>query len=261
MLAALVIDRVGRARVQEALRSLDEPRFCERAPELIDAAADPAVRGVLAEPFDRDGCSVLPALRSLRRDYPTLPVVVYGVIRPGAWGEIVRLHGIGIHDFVIRDHDDHPSAFRTVLDRAIARSTAEHVIREAGEWIPGDARPVIELCLERPARALTVAELSRLLGAHRKTIVRRMRAAGLPAPSRLVGWCRLLHAARMLEDPGRTLEAIALHLDFASASALRNMLSRYTGLSPTVVRERGGLACVLPLFLRALAHGNGVKNT
>lgn len=261
MLAALVLDRVGRARVQAALRSMGEARFCERVVELIDAAADPAVRGVLAEPYDRDGCSVLPALRALKRGYPSLPILIYGVTRPGTWGEIVRLSRAGIHDVVIRDQDDHPPVLRATLDRAFARSTAEYVMREARERIPRGAHPVLELCLERRDRALTVAELSRQLGAHRKTVVRHLQQAGLPPPWQLVGWCRLLHAARMLEDPGRTLETIALHLDFASASALRNMLARYTGLSPRAVRERGGLSCVLPLFLRALARADKAKLT
>lgn len=258
MLAALVLDQVGRARVQAALRSMDEARFCERVEELIDAAADPAVRGVLAEPYDRDGCSVFPALRALKREYPTLPLLVYGVTRPGTWGEIVRLTGIGIHDLVIRGQDDHPPVFRATLDRALARSTAEYVMREVTERVPREAHAVLELCLERRDRALTMAELSRLLGTHRKTVVRHMQAAGLPPPSQLARWCRLLHAARMLEDPGRTLEAIAMHLDFASASALRNMLGRYTGLSPRAVREGGGLSCVLPLFLRALENGGSI---
>lgn len=255
MLAALVLDREGRARIQEAVRPMGEARFYERAGELLSGAADPAVRGVLVEPYDRDGCSVLSAVLALKREYPTIPILLYGAPRPGTWGEIVRLTRAGIHDVVIRDHDDRPTVFRATLDRAVARSTADAVMRAVDGRIPEGARPVLELCLERRDRALTVGELSRMLGVHRKTLVNRLRAAGLPAPWQLVGWCRLLHAARLLEDPGRRLETIALHLDFASGTALRNMLSRYTGLSPAAVRAGGGLACVLPLFVRAMGRG------
>jgi hypothetical protein len=43
-------------------------------------------------------------------------------------------------------------------------------------------------------------------------------------------------------------------VEFASATALRNMLRRYTGLRPQQVRERGGLRCVVEAFRRSLAE-------
>ena len=43
-----------------------------------------------------------------------------------------------------------------------------------------------------------------------------------------------------------------LLLDFSSAASLRNMLKRYTGLSPREVRENGGLRCVLHAFRQTL---------
>jgi transcriptional regulator GlxA family with amidase domain len=57
----------------------------------------------------------------------------------------------------------------------------------------------------------------------------------------------------MLEDPARSVEQIALLLDFSSAASLRNMLKRYTGLSPREVRENGGLRCVLHAFRQTLS--------
>jgi len=60
-------------------------------------------------------------------------------------------------------------------------------------------------------------------------------------------------AARLLEDPGRTIEQVALKLDFASGTALRNMFKRYTGLRTTEVRENGGARCLLHAFKRELA--------
>ena len=60
-------------------------------------------------------------------------------------------------------------------------------------------------------------------------------------------------AARLLEDPGRTIEQVALKLDFASGTALRNMFKRYTGLRTTEVRENGGVRCLLHAFKRELA--------
>jgi AraC-like DNA-binding protein len=91
------------------------------------------------------------------------------------------------------------------------------------------------------------------MGVHRKTLVDRLKAAHLPSPRAMIGWCRLLMAARLLDDPGRTVEQVALKLDFPSGAALRNMFKRYTGLRTTEVRENGGVRCLLHAFKRELA--------
>ena len=46
------------------------------------------------------------------------------------------------------------------------------------------------------------------------TLVDRLATAGLPTPSAMIAWCRLTLAAQMLEDPARSVEQIALLLDF-----------------------------------------------
>jgi transcriptional regulator GlxA family with amidase domain len=92
------------------------------------------------------------------------------------------------------------------------------------------------------------------LGLDRRTLVRRLERAGLPPPRRIAGWCRVIVAARLLDDPIYTLEQAALRLDFPSGTALRNMLIRYTGLAPREIRENGGVRCVLHLFKRELGE-------
>jgi len=87
---------------------------------------------------------------------------------------------------------------------------------------------------------------------HRKTLAARLARAGMPTPLALIGWCRLLAAARAMEEGGRTLEQVALRLEFPGAAALRNMLARYTGLSPREVRRRGGVQSVIAAFRRTL---------
>jgi transcriptional regulator GlxA family with amidase domain len=69
----------------------------------------------------------------------------------------------------------------------------------------------------------------------------------------MIQWCRLLIAARMLEDPGRAVEHVALLLDFPSGASLRNMLKRYTGLRPLEIRENGGMRCVLHILRQTLS--------
>jgi AraC-like DNA-binding protein len=102
-------------------------------------------------------------------------------------------------------------------------------------------------------REMSVEDAATAMGIHRKTLVDRLRSAGLPSPRTIIGWSRLLTAARLLDDPGRTVEQVALRLDFPSGTALRNMFKRYTGLRTSEVRENGGVRCVLHAFKRVLA--------
>lgn len=255
VLAALVLDREGRARIQEAVRPIGAARFFERAEDLVAGLDDPDIRTVLLEPYDRDGRSLIATVRALHEGYPSLAILAYGAMRPGMMAEAVGLLRAGAHDVVIRGHDDEGVVLRTALERAAGRCTAELVLRELAPHIPESVRPAVQACLESPSKVSNVTELARTLGVHRKTLVNRLRVAGLPPPSELIGWCRVLHVSRLLEDPGRGIEEIALRLDFPSATALRNMLRRYTGLRPTTIRERGGLGHVLPQCVRALRAG------
>ena len=59
--------------------------------------------------------------------------------------------------------------------------------------------------------------------------------------------------AHRLEDPGRTTEHGAIEMGFPSGSAFRNMLRRYTGLSPQDLRERGGSMCLAEMLTAQLA--------
>ncbi|MGH7718210.1 MAG: helix-turn-helix domain-containing protein [Gemmatimonadaceae bacterium] len=115
------------------------------------------------------------------------------------------------------------------------------------------ASPIVAYCLEHGHRALTVAEVARHLGLNRKTLLNRLAAARLSPPGAVISLCRLLHATRLLEDPRRSAESVALALHFSSAAHLRAMYRRYTGLhGGREVREKGGLRYVLDLLKREL---------
>src|SRR5262249_55533289 len=113
---------------------------------------------------------------------------------------------------------------------------------------------IVDYCLDHSGQSLNVRDVAAALGIDRRTIVRRLTEARLPGPRELIGWCRLLLVARLLDDPARSIEQTALALDFASAAAMRNMLYRYTGLRVNEVRENGGFRCVVHLFKRALSR-------
>jgi AraC-like DNA-binding protein len=107
--------------------------------------------------------------------------------------------------------------------------------------------------------APSVEAVARTLGVTRKTLVNRLARAGMPGPSAMLAWCRLLLAAVALEDEGRSVKSIALTLDFASAGAHRSMMKRYTGQQPNEIRASGGLAVVVAAFRRCVVDRHKPK--
>jgi AraC-like DNA-binding protein len=90
------------------------------------------------------------------------------------------------------------------------------------------------------------------LGVHRKTLVNYCCAVHFPTPSALVSWCQLFLVGYYLGHGNATVAAIAQQLDFPSATALRNLLKRYTGDRPQDVRAAGGLVVVRNAFAHAV---------
>jgi AraC-like DNA-binding protein len=261
-IVGLVGDREARARIAQGLRGHAEITFCGGAAELLDALAHTFVTAVVVEVRECGGVSTTSVIRSLREGYPSVPVVAYCSLTAATPHDILTAAKAGASGLVLRGVDDTGVALRTALMSAADDCVARSVMRALEEAAPGSVRPILEYCILHARNAPSVQDVARALGISRKTLVNRLGAAGMPAPSAVIGWCRLLQASRLIEDPKRPVEQIAHELDFPSGAALRNMLKRYTGLQPREVRENGGLRCVLHAFQRALAsrrpHPTGI---
>jgi AraC-like DNA-binding protein len=202
---------------------------------------------------DYDGSPVLPTVRRLREEYPSVPVVMYLSMSAVASGAVMEYARAGVSQLVFHGLDDLKSALRSAVDAAIDQVSAAALGADFEAIVPPSVMPFLRYCLEHARRDITVEEVAIAMGVHRKTLVDRLKAARLPSPRAMIGWCRLLMAARLLDDPGRTVEQVALKLDFPSGAALRNQFKRYTGLRTTEVRQNGGVRCLVHALKRELA--------
>ncbi|MBK1712022.1 AraC family transcriptional regulator [Rubrivivax gelatinosus] len=123
---------------------------------------------------------------------------------------------------------------QVVVDRIVAAP-------RSGSYLPGsrDALlgPVLQALQSDPADTRSVAELAAAVGTTERTLARRcQRDLGMP----LAAWrqrLRVLRALPML-DEGRKVEAIALDLGYASASAFIAMFRRLMRTTPDDYRGR-----------------------
>ncbi|MEO6445520.1 MAG: helix-turn-helix domain-containing protein [Gemmatimonadaceae bacterium] len=227
-------------------------RFCERPAELRALIENDLASVVVVDLRDREGNSTLALVRDIRESFPSIPVLLYCAISPDTSRDVLAFARAGVNDLVLRDVDDLRWTLRTALSTAADHCSARTIIGMLEGIIPPNIMPMIRYCLENGRRAMTVEDVAEALSVHRKTLVDRLTAAGLPTPSAVIAWCRMLVAARLLEDPGRSIEQVALLLDFPSGTSLRNMMKRYTGLRPGEIRENGGVRCVLHALRREL---------
>jgi AraC-like DNA-binding protein len=168
----------------------------------------------------------------------------------------------GVHDLVRAGFDDVGFALGAALASATASCATAAARDELENLVTPDAWPFVSYCLTRAHGPISVGAAADALGLDRRTLVRRLERAGLPSPRRIAGWCRVVAAARLLDEPIYTLEQAALRLEFPSGTALRNMLFRYTGLKPRELRENGGVHCVMHLLRRELGAaraGTGLR--
>ena len=167
--------------------------------------------------------------------------------------DLLRVARTGVHALLFEEDRRVPMTVRRVLIEAATRCRNEHVWREIAPMTPDRVRPIVAYGLKHSHQALTVDSVARALGLHRKTLAERCSLAGTLPPQQMLGWCRLLAAAALLEDRGRLVDHIALDLDFPSGGAFRNMLKRYTGLSPAELRAKGTIPEMSRQFRRAVA--------
>lgn len=253
IIAALILESSARARLHEALRGQAVVRFCERVSELTTLLENGLASIAVVDLRDADGQSTLATVRYAREQFPSIPVVLYCPITPETSRDVLDFARAGVNDLILRGVDDLRLTLRSAMATAQDHCAAAFVVEELTPIIAPSILPIMRFCLERGRRSMTVENMAEALSVHRKTLVDRLAAAGFPTPSALIAWCRLMMAARLLEDPGRTIEQVALILDFPSGTSLRNMMKRYVGLKTSEVRENGGLRCVLHSFKQALA--------
>ena len=257
IVAALVWDPASQARLRDALRGQATVRFCERQSEVIALVENNLAGVAVVDMRDRDGQSTLPMVRYVRESYPSVPVLLYFAISPDTSRDVLAFAQAGVNDLVLRDVDDLRYSLRTALSTAADHCSARAILAELEPLLPASVLPMVRYCLENGRRSMTVEQVADALNVHRKTLVDRLSASHLPTPSALIAWCRLIISARLLEDPGRSVEQVALLLDFPSGTSMRNMMKRYTGLRPGEIRENGGVRCVMHALKRELTVVSG----
>jgi AraC-like DNA-binding protein len=204
-------------------------------------------RGCIVDLFDPAPPLLLTALRRLRRQYPSLALLVAGDFS-GREMDLYHLGRVSV-DGVIR-LEENPTGRRilAVVDEAVAARLAEMVVQAVAQDLPPLAQEAIQWAIESAESRPRVSDLGAALGLRPRTLLRGLRAAGLAPPRTLLLWGRLIQASHLLERPPGTVENVAFRLGYATAGTLRKAPKHHVGCGPTNLQHRGGLAWTLGIF-------------
>lgn len=229
--------------------------------QLVETPRSLAVALVIIDAADAQGRSMASAVAAIRHGFPSVPVLVYCAVPSGRSDVVVDAVRAGATGLILRGIDDERHAMRAAILSARRGSVAQRIHDEVVLHLPPSAHPLLRYAISRAADEPTVEDAAANLAVDRKTLFNWLRDCGQVRPRTFINWIRLAIVVGMLEDPGRTAKQVALEAGFASGTAFRNMLQRYTGLRSAEIRGEGALERVLARFLSMLAAETDTDGT
>ena len=245
-LAILQPDPRAAARLSEALAPFHDVVDHESWGELYATLDSEAIDGCVIDTVGTTNGDPRDRVRELRRRHPSVTVVV--VADGPSASELYGLGALGVHGLVMLD--DGARAVKAAVEKAIAEGRGRRVRTLSRRRLPHPGPEALAWAVAHAAETPAPTQMAAALGYTHRELRDALDAAGLPTPSGVLRWGRLLHAAAMITRDGRTVEATSFRLGYSTAGSLTRSMKTATGLTPTEASARGGLEAVLDALLR-----------
>ncbi len=248
-MVAAVLGPGERARVEAAVGSGVSFVHHDSIPEAIRLVRERPVAAVLLS-VARCRDDALPELDRLVQGFPAVPTVAV-VSGPGHSEALLRLGARGIREVVDVNAPDGWRRLRALLDApgtpAVARLQGP-IIAALGE-VPPDTRLFFEALIRCAPNHVTVRQVARTLRIPASTLLSRFQRAGLPSPKSYLAAIRLLHAALLLQDEGRSVADVAYRLEYSSPQSFGRHVRAMLGVTATEFRRRLPFPVALDRFI------------
>jgi AraC-like DNA-binding protein len=245
-IAACVNDR-RKQRLQDAVGAGVILLFFESFLEMRNDAEVALASIVILDAFDRHGESSASTFAGLTPSSSPQALILYASSAEISAGAVTA----PLTDIILADSTDTPILLKALVTRSSMRFAADQVLESLRARLAGPVMRLAETAIRQPG-CTTVSTLADRIGVHRQTLARWCRTHTSIPPEELLVWCRVLLVSALLEHTDYPISALADHLEFPSAIALRNQIKRYTGLTGLEVRA-AGLRAVLSRFDGAMA--------
>ena len=166
-----------------------------------------------------------------RARFPSIPLVVFGVLKPEDAGLLLEWEAGGVLQVLIEGVDDGVAGELVLRHAASRRRLASRVdLPRALRLTEPLQRRVWDQIAPSPGRPPRPAALARTLGISREHLSRQFGAGGAPNLKPVSDLLTVQVALELLGNPGYEIATVARLLDFASASHLRTTVRRIAGV-------------------------------
>lgn len=246
---AAVLGPGERARVEAAVGNGVDVVLEETIPAAIRLVRERPVRAVLVS-VARCREEQLPDLDRLVQGFPAVPTVAV-VAGPGNSETLLRLGARGVREVVDVSLPDGGRRLRALLELPGSPATARiqgPIVQALGE-VPPDTRLFFEALVRCAPDHLTVRDLAKTLHLPTSTLLSRFQRAGLPSPKSYLAAIRLLHAALLLVDEGRSVADVAYRLEYSSPQSFGRHVRAMLGVTANEFRRRLPFPVALDRFI------------
>ncbi|HLG04855.1 MAG TPA: AraC family transcriptional regulator [Gemmatimonadales bacterium] len=239
----------GRAALGLLRRSL--PRGSGR---LVPCRTGPELEGILRSRLV-DVVVLGPAaahrnLAAVRAAFPTIPVVIYGVVRAEDAEPLLRWDEAGVSLVLVEGVDDAVAGDLLLRHAASRRRTAS--LAELPRLLRLTERLQLrawDRLASGPGRPPRTGALARALGVSREHLSRQFGAGGAPTLKGVSDLLAVGASLELLANPGHSTATVARLMGFATSSHLGAVIRRVTGLCLPEARGLGSRD-VVRRFLR-----------
>lgn len=219
------------------------------------ARSAPGSTVVVVDPFAGASRGIATAeIARLVQRFPSLTLAAALPVRPGSEGDIRRLGEAGVGELIDLVEESTPVAVGQRLQATRGRHLRMLLDRVLPSRMSGLARSIIAAAIDVVADGGQGSDLADRMNVTTRTLSRWCRRAALPPPKRMLAWMRILAAADLIDDPGRTMTDVAASCGYAADTSLRHALRAFLGRGPRELRERGAFAAASEGFLQALTE-------
>jgi AraC-like DNA-binding protein len=184
-------------------------------------------------------------VRLVHQRFPKLPVVAVVHLTSVDVRALLRIAPIGVEEVIAIGIDSPWQVVQSVLTSPAVDASIEMVLSTLRPRIRDDAWPFVTSVVRGASTPISVNDWSARLGVQRTTLLRRLRAVGLPPPTMMLTLGRLLVAAQLLGVHNWTVKHTAAALQYSSAATLRKSLRHHAGVRPHQTRTSSGLDRVM----------------
>ena len=231
---ALLDSRAARLGLRRSLPRGTRLHSCRSERDLATLLRDRLVEAIVLGSWNARRVD----LTALRTRFPTVPLVIFGVLRAEDAGAVLEWEAGGIVQILIEGVDD------AVVGELVMRSGASRRRQASRADLPRALRlteplqrRAWEQMVSSPGRPPRPAALANTLRVSREHLSRQFGAGGAPNLKPVSDLLTVQVALELLGNPGYEIEIVARLLDFASPSHLRTTVRRVAGLGLAEARR------------------------